>query len=78
MPKKQIVHPQELGALAKRYRLLSGKTKIEAAAELGVNRTSIQLAEENPEQRLPGLRIRMIERFSRYRMVGPVYVMELK
>ena len=78
MAKQRIVAETELPTLAKEFRLKAGKTKIEAAAELGVGRPSVQLAEENPEQHLNKLRIRLIERYSPYKVVGPVYVLEKK
>lgn len=66
----------ELAALAKRHRMQSGKTKAEVAREFGVARSTIQLAEENPEQSLTRLRIRMIEAYSDCRVKGPVYWLE--
>jgi len=66
----------ELAALAKECRLKSGKRKFEAAEDLGVGRPTMQLAEENPEQSLTKLRIRIIEKYSPYRVVGPVYLLE--
>jgi len=38
----------------------------------------VQLAEENPEQSLTALRIRLIEKYSSYRVVGPLYRLEKK
>jgi hypothetical protein len=78
MAKQRIVAETELAALAKEFRLKVGKTKIEAAAELGVGRPSVQLAEENPEQHLTKLRIRLIEKYSPYKVAGPVYVLKRK
>jgi hypothetical protein len=78
MAKKRIVTETELAGLAKESRLQAGKTKIETAAELGVGRPSVQMAEENPEQHLTRLRIRMIEKYSPYKVVGPVYLLERK
>ena len=72
MPQKLILE-SELGAFAKQCRLKSGKTKIETASMLGVARTSVQLAEENPEQHLNRLRIRIIENCSEYAVEGPIY-----
>ena len=78
MARKRIVAETELPALAKEFRLKARKTKGEAAAELEVGRPSIQLAEEYPEQSLAKLRIRIIERYSRFRVVGPLYMLEPK
>jgi DNA-binding XRE family transcriptional regulator len=77
MPKREVTEV-ELAALAKEFRKQAGKTKIEAAADLGVKRTSIQLAEENPEQSLTKLRVRMIAAYSPYQVVGPYYRLERK
>jgi DNA-binding XRE family transcriptional regulator len=73
---KRLYREDELGSLAKEFRGRSKKTKEDAAAELGVRRSSIQLAEENPEQSLFKLRKRMIERYSKYKLTGPVYFLE--
>ena len=78
MPKKKIFTESELMQLAKEVRLKSGRTKIQAAAELGVGRPSIQLAEEHSEQSLIALRIRMIEKYSPYKVIGPVYLLQKK
>ena len=78
MAKLRVVTEAELAALAREFRLKAGKTKIEAAAELGVGRPSVQLAEENPEQSLAKLRIRLIKRYSPYKVVGPVYLLKPK
>ncbi len=78
MAKQRVVTESELAALARKFRLKAGKTKIEAAAEVGVGRPSVQLAEEYPEQSLAKLRIRLIEKYSPYKVVGPVYLLESK
>ncbi|MDB6124319.1 MAG: hypothetical protein JWQ71_3312 [Pedosphaera sp.] len=78
MAKRKHFPESELAALAKEFRLKAGKTKDEAAVELGVGRPSVQLAEENPEQSLTKLRIRLIENYSPYKVVGPVYLLEKK
>lgn len=78
MSKKQHVTEAELASLAKEYRLKSGRTKIEVAAELGVTRPTVQNAEENPDQSLTRVRIRMIETYSPYKVSGPYYRLERK
>jgi hypothetical protein len=78
MPRKKLVAESELAALAKRFRLQSGKKKIEVAREFGVGRATVQLAEDYPDQSLSALRIRMIERYSPYNVVGPVYLLQKK
>ena len=78
MAKKKYVQESELAHLAKTFRAKAGKTKEEAAKELGVGRPSVQLAEGTPGQSLTKLRIRIIEKYSPYKVVGPVYLLENK
>lgn len=78
MPRNKFSTEQDLTTLAKEFRLKSGKDKSEAAKELGVSRPTIQRAEENPEESLTSLRIRMIEKYSPYKVTGPVYLLEKK
>jgi hypothetical protein len=78
MAQKNIFKDPELAALAKAFRLKSGKRKADVAAELKVARSTVQLAEENPEQSLAAFRIRMIEKYSPYKVVGPVYLLKRK
>ena len=68
----------ELASLAKAFRIKAGKQKDEAALELGVGRPSVQHAEETPGQSLAKLRIRIIEKYSPYKVVGPVYMLKKK
>lgn len=76
--KKQLYPEDELGALARKFRERAKRTKEQAAKELNIGRPSIQLAEENPEQSLVKLRKRIIETYSPYKVVGPVYFLERK
>jgi DNA-binding XRE family transcriptional regulator len=78
MPKKQIITERNLAALAMRFREQAGKTRAQAAREMGVAQTSIFHAEESPEQSLVRLRVRMIEAYSPYQVVGPVYLLKRK
>jgi DNA-binding XRE family transcriptional regulator len=78
MPRSQIVTEAELAGLARQFREQAGKTKNEAAVALRVGRTSVQLAEENPEQSLNKLRIRLIEKYSGFKITGPYYRLEPK
>ena len=73
MPQEQIVTEEGMAALAMRFRDQAGKTRAQAARDMGVAQTSIFHAEESPTQSLIKLRIRMIEAYSPYRVVGPVY-----
>lgn len=67
---------KELAALAKKCRIAAGTSKAAAARELGVSEPSVFNAEETPAQSLTALRIRMIERYSRYRVEGPVFALK--
>jgi DNA-binding XRE family transcriptional regulator len=73
MTQQQWFGATELAALAKKMRESAGETKAQAARALGINRATIQQAEEMPEMSLTKLRIRLIERYSRYRVEGPKF-----
>jgi hypothetical protein len=68
----------ELLKTAKRFRKLSGTTRAQAARDMRVSQTSIFQAEESPREGLVKLRIRMIEKYSPYQVVGPVYLLQKK
>ena len=68
----------QLAALAKQFRVAAGKTRSEAAREMGVKHPSIFHAEETPEQSLLKLRKRMIEKYSPYKVKGPGFWLEKK
>lgn len=74
--KVKMIKESALAIMAKKFREKSGKNRAEAARELKVNRATIQLAEENPEQSLTKLRIRMIEKYSSCRVRGPLYAVK--
>ena len=78
MTNKRLLRETELAACAKQYRLASGKTKVEAADELGVSRPTLHLAEEDTEQSLTRVRRRMIEKYSPYEVVGPLFLLRRK
>jgi hypothetical protein len=78
MAKRAFLTESDLAALAKKTRQATGKRKVEVAHELAVAPPSIFNAEENPLMSLHKLRIRMIETYSRYKVVGPVYYLERK
>jgi len=75
MQKKRLVAERELAALAKSFREKAGKSKAEAARELGVSQPSLFGAEEEPDESLTRLRVRLIEAYSPYRVSGPVFVL---
>ena len=66
----------DLLRLAKRFRRQAGKTRAQAAREMGVSQTSIFNAEENPAQSLARLRERMIEAYSPYKIVRRILLVK--
>jgi DNA-binding XRE family transcriptional regulator len=75
MPQNIQVSEKELAALAKKYRMATGKNRAEAARELGVVRQSLIHAEDFPQKSMIKLRKRIIEKYSAYKVVGPVYLL---
>ncbi len=78
MPKKIYLTEIDLAAKAKEAREATGKRKALVARELGVSFPSVFNAEERPDLPLHKLRIRMIETYSKFKVVGPVYYLERK
>jgi DNA-binding XRE family transcriptional regulator len=78
MPKPKLFAERDLAALAKDYRIRAGKNRAQAAREMQVSQTTIFHAEESPEQSLLKVRIRMIEAYSPFKVVGPVFHLERK
>ena len=78
MRQKQFLSETDLIALAKKFRTRAGKTRAQAARDMGVAQTSIFNAEESPEQSLSKLRMRMIETYSPFKVTGPVYYLAKK
>lgn len=78
MPTTKFLDERELATFAKRCRKAAGRNRAEAARELGVSRPSVFSAEEHPEMSLTKLRSRMIEAFSDFRVIGPVFLLEEK
>ena len=78
MPKKQWLAEKDLAKLAKRFREKAGKTRAQAGRDLGVSHVSIHRAEENPEISLLKLRLRMIEVYSSFEVIGPVFYLKRK
>ena len=72
------MNEHDLVVLAKRFRRKAGKTRAQAAREMGVMQTSIFNAEETPSQSLLKLRMRMIETYSKFKVRGPVFLLEEK
>lgn len=78
MPTKQMFAERELAALTKKFRVAAGKNRSQAARELGVARPSLIHAEDQPEKPLTKLRRRVIEKYSPFRIVGPLFTLERK
>ena len=78
MKPKQPIQETQLAALAKKFREASRKSKADAARELSVAAPTIFSAEERPEMSLTKLRIRLIEAYSPYKIVGPVFYLKKK
>lgn len=76
MPENNLITEPDLAALAKQLRLAAGKTRTEAARELGVARPTIAHAEDEPERSLTKIRIRIIEVYSTMRVSGPLFKIE--
>jgi DNA-binding XRE family transcriptional regulator len=68
----------DLAVLAKTFRRQAGTTRAQAARDMEVSQTSIFHAEESPDEGLIKLRMRMIETYSKFKVRGPVYLLEEK
>ena len=69
---------KSLTALAKKYRKEAGIRRAQAARDMKVSQTSIFNAEETPSQSLLKLRIQMIEKYSPWKVVGPIFYLKGK
>jgi DNA-binding XRE family transcriptional regulator len=78
MSQKNYLTEKDLAALAKHFRKQAGKTRAEAGRKMGVSHVSIHRAEENPEESLFKLRTRMIEAYSLFKVIGPVFHLKKK
>ena len=78
MNEKRALTEASLAALAKKFRESAGRTRAEAAREMGVKHPSIFHAEESPKKSFFKLRKRMIEMYSPYTLNGPVFLLEKK
>jgi DNA-binding XRE family transcriptional regulator len=72
------MNENDLAVLAKESRKQAGRTRAQAARDMKVSQTSIFNAEETPDQSLVKLRMRMIEAYSKFKVRGPVYLLEDK
>jgi DNA-binding XRE family transcriptional regulator len=78
MSRPTTMNENDLAVLAKTFRRQAHATRAQAARDMKVSQTSIFNAEETPDQSLVKLRIRMIEAYSKFKVVGPVFLLELK
>ena len=76
MKSVEYVEERDLAALAKKFRLASGKTKVEVAKEMGIKPPSVHHAEESPHLSFTKLRRRMIEKYSEFNVSGPLFKLE--
>src|SRR6266850_4032386 len=67
------IREEDLPQIAKAAREAAGRTRAEAARDLGVKFSSIFNAEENPRASLFQLRKKLIETYSNYQLVGPEF-----
>ena len=74
----KYVEEAELGALAKKCREAAAVTRAQAARDCRVARPTIFYAEEEPERGLHKLRKQIIECYSEYEVIGPVYLLRKK
>jgi hypothetical protein len=75
---KAMIEERRLAEIAKAARLAAKKTKAAVGRELKVSRMTIHQAEEYPGVSLTKLRCRMIERYSDFQVVGPIFMLERK
>jgi DNA-binding XRE family transcriptional regulator len=78
MRRQNVVGEKDLAVLAKQFREASGKSKADVARQLRVSAPSVFNAEECPERNLTKLRTRMIEAFSPFKVIGPVFHLKRK
>ena len=78
MTHRGTTNVNDLAVLAREFRRQAGRTRAQAARDMKVSQTSIFNAEETPEQGLIKLRMRMIETYSKFKVRGPVYLLEDK
>ena len=78
MSKITTMNENDLAVHAKLFRRQASTTRAQAARDMKVSQTSIFNAEETPDQSLVKLRMRMIEAYSKFKVRGPVYLLEEK
>ena len=77
MPQQSFAE-NKLASLARRFREQAGKSRAQAARDMNVSQTSVFHAEESPEQGMTKLRVRMIQAYSPFKVIGPVFSLKRK
>jgi DNA-binding XRE family transcriptional regulator len=78
LKKPVIMEENDLAVHAKLFRRQASTTRAQAARDMKVSQTSIFNAEETFDRSLVKLRIRMIEAYSKFKVRGPVFLLEEK
>ena len=78
MREKQRLAERDLAAIASRFRKKAGKSRAQAARDMGVSQTSIFHAEESPEQSMSRLRSRMIQTYSSFEVIEALFLVKKK
>jgi len=73
---QNYLNEKQLTFLTKRIRKKAGISRAQAARDMDVSQTSIFHAEESPEQGLVKLRSRMIQKYSNFKVIGPVFYLK--
>lgn len=70
---KELLTEGDLADLAKKFRTGAGKTRAQAARDMGIKHPSIFHAEQSPNLPFLKLRKRMIDEYSPYQIEGPFF-----
>jgi DNA-binding XRE family transcriptional regulator len=76
--KPTTMQENDLAVHAKLFRRQASTTRAQAARDMKVSQTSIFNAEETYDRSLVKLRMRMIAAYSKFKVRGPVYLLEDK
>lgn len=74
----KVIEEAALAGLAKKFREAANVTRAQTARELKVAAPTVHYAEEEPQRGLHKLRKQIIERYSDYEVIGPVYLLRKK
>lgn len=73
-----ILSEDELAEYAAKFREAAGITRAQAARDMEVKPPSVFHAEKSPALPYKKLRMRIIEAYSDYEVIGPVYLLRKK